>query len=85
MIDYGTEEDSEQGGRQNAAVLDSTADVECSRGQGVNLHSSLHVNVDGSDDGEKLRWTAYPFQHLEEAIQANQIKCLRLVYECLVE
>ena len=51
-------EDPEESGSENAALFDSAADVEGLRGAAIELHSLLHVAVEGPDQVLQLGWAA---------------------------
>ena len=51
-------EDPEESGSENAVLFDSAADVEGLRGAAIELHSLLHVAVEGPDQVLQLGWAA---------------------------
>ena len=69
-------EDPEESGSESAALFDSAADVEGVRGAAIELHSLLHVAVEGPDQVLQLGWAANLFQDFEEALSDDEVERL---------
>ena len=56
--------------------LTPTAEFEGLRGAAIELHSTLHVAVEGLLQALQLGWAANLWQDFEEAISADKVECL---------
>ena len=81
MLQKESEEDSEESGSEDAALFDPAADVEGLGGVAVELHSPLHVAVEGLDQSLQLGWAANLWQDFEEAHSADEVEPLGQIDE----
>ena len=61
--------------------LTPTAEFEGLRGAAIELHSTLHVAVEGLLQALQLGWAANLWQDFEEAISADKVECLGQIDE----
>lgn len=76
MLQKQSGEDPEESGSEYIALFDPTADVEEFRGAAIELHSPLHVTVEGLNQALQVGWAANLGQDSEEAFSTDEIKRL---------
>ena len=84
LTERAAEEDGEQCGGQNAALLDAVGNGEAARQRPVVLHLTLLTFMELAEDGEKCGGTAKARQGFPQSITANSIKGLGQVYESCI-
>ena len=81
LTERAAEEDGEQCGGQNAALLDAVGNGEAARQRPIVLHLALQAFMQLAEDGETFWGTAKPRQDFPQSITADSIKGLGQVYE----
>ena len=81
MLQKQSEKDPVESGSEYAALFDPTVDVEGLRGAAIELHSPMHVAVEGHNQALQLEWAASLWQDFEEALSADEVECLGQIDE----
>ena len=75
MLQRQSEEDPEENGSKDPALLDPAADVERSRGAAVELHSPLHVNLWQDIEGDVQGHLLFSALLLKPAEGDDHVNC----------
>lgn len=84
MLQKHGEEDPKESWREDTTLFDPAADVEGLRSVAVELHSALHVAVEGLNQALQLGWAANLGQDSQEALSADKVERLREIDESYV-